>query len=759
VRRVYGTYRNVLSLNMEPGTWSASITGRIVNTLAGGAKQIFRPGVIGSGNLNTIEGQPSIDLQLPVTDDPDNSPSGGAVILTITFAAGGSEVFTISPLEAWPVGTTGGSGGTDLATLLDPASTPSAPPYVMLGVAGGVAELDADGDVIDAAGGKLARRSFLPESYGAVGDGTTDDTAAIEAARVAAVAAGGGSLLFKSDATYSVSKITVSTGIAYVGNGCTVKGSSSTTEGVFQAQGWGPGTPTITDAEISGFTIDCNATAKRGVFLYLADRCRVLSNRIFSLAVTSDGGVRLHQNTTDCTVRGNHITLPSDSPFGTVAACMGIACVSTATDAQGGGQNNTLTFGAASNLSKGHTIADNWVYNGTHGVSLYAAQDCRVTGNYLYGQSHRGVILSPIATGNVITKNTIREYGSSAIHLAWGSCENTITDNRCKTSVSANELDGIKGYYGCSDNIVTGNHVDGPAGAVVRFAMGSARNLIAANKLKGAGAGVRIQSYLTGAGYYQPTTPPAADGNKIHGNIIDAPTGISLEASVAADVTNTSLSANDLRDPATVGVVFTEADSRIVSGVTAVGQRITGAGTKWTLPRRDAHFALKSANTGLVETVVGLGVVRTVVPPGPTGLITIGTANSTRFYRVIEGGTVSALRVNVGVQSGNIAVAVYANSGSGLSSTPGTRLATSGSVACPAVGVQDVALGSTVVLAVGDWVAFGCDNATATFSGMSGGGDGNVSAGQAGTQSTFPPAATPTLAYQNNRLLDIIGVP
>lgn len=53
---------------MEPGTWSASITGRIVNTLAGGAKQIFRPGVIGTGSLNTVEGQPSIDLQLPVTD-------------------------------------------------------------------------------------------------------------------------------------------------------------------------------------------------------------------------------------------------------------------------------------------------------------------------------------------------------------------------------------------------------------------------------------------------------------------------------------------------------------------------------------------------------------------------------------------------------------------------------------------------------------------------------------------------------------------
>jgi hypothetical protein len=123
VRRVYGTYRNIQSLTMEPGTWSASITGRVVNTLAGGARQIFRAGPIGSGSLNTTEGQPSIDLQLPVTDDPDNTPAGGAITLVVTFAAGGSETYTISPLESWPTGTTGGSGGTDLATLLDPVTS------------------------------------------------------------------------------------------------------------------------------------------------------------------------------------------------------------------------------------------------------------------------------------------------------------------------------------------------------------------------------------------------------------------------------------------------------------------------------------------------------------------------------------------------------------------------------------------------------------------------------------------------------------
>jgi hypothetical protein len=177
------------------------------------------------------------------------------------------------------------------------------------------------------------------------------------------------------------------------------------------------------------------------------------------------------------------------------------------------------------------------------------------------------------------------------------------------------------------------------------------------------------------------------------------------------------------------------------------------------LPRLEAHFAHKAANSGLVDTRPDFGICRTVVPQTATGGVTIGTANTTRFYRVIEGGTISKIRINVVVQSGNIAVAVYSNSGSGLAATPGTRLATSGSVACPAAGINDVSLGSTVTVAIGDWLAIGADNTTATFYGSNGGGDGNLSAGQIGTHAAFPPATSPSLTYQNNRLISLIGVP
>lgn len=70
--------------------------------------------------------------------------------------------------------------------------------------------------------------------------------------------------------------------------------------------------------------------------------------------------------------------------------------------------------------------------------------------------------------------------------------------------------------------------------------------------------------------------------------------------------------------------------------------------------------------------------------------------------------TVSKMRINVSASSGNISVAIYDNAGS--------RIATSGSVPCPAVGIQDVAFTAAVTLSSGRHLfALSADNGTATF--------------------------------------------
>lgn len=153
------------------------------------------------------------------------------------------------------------------------------------------------------------------------------------------------------------------------------------------------------------------------------------------------------------------------------------------------------------------------------------------------------------------------------------------------------------------------------------------------------------------------------------------------------------------------------------------------------------------------------GIVRPPHAQFSTANITVGNANSCRFYRVVEGGTISKVRLSIGVSSGNICVAAYTNSGVGQAAAPtGGRLATSGSVASPGTGIQDVSLGASVVVAPGDWIAVGADNATVTFIGITGAGDSTISAGIAGVESVFPASATPTVIPGNNRMICFVGV-
>lgn len=159
-KRVFITYRNVLTRTLETGTWSAKSDVRITNTLSDGKRQVFRPGSLGSGDLNTIEGNSSLSVDLPIIDDPDNSPNGGVITLQINFTNGASEVFKLSPRLDWP------EAGTDLSVFLDPSLVPAAPPVAIKGVPGGVAALDAQGYVIDAFGARVT-------GGGGTGDGTT----------------------------------------------------------------------------------------------------------------------------------------------------------------------------------------------------------------------------------------------------------------------------------------------------------------------------------------------------------------------------------------------------------------------------------------------------------------------------------------------------------------------------------------------------------------------------------------------------------
>jgi hypothetical protein len=135
-------------------------------------------------------------------------------------------------------------------------------------------------------------------------------------------------------------------------------------------------------------------------------------------------------------------------------------------------------------------------------------------------------------------------------------------------------------------------------------------------------------------------------------------------------------------------------------------------------------------------------------------------ANRNYYVRSIGGGPITKVGVVIGATSiGNVAVATYANSGSGRSAVPAARTATSGSVACPTANTYaEVSLTGAVTIAGGDWFDLAVDDAPTVITHNIGTSSGTM-AGRSATQgATFPPPdpATPVASTTRNPLM--IGV-
>jgi hypothetical protein len=119
---------------------------------------------------------------------------------------------------------------------------------------------------------------------------------------------------------------------------------------------------------------------------------------------------------------------------------------------------------------------------------------------------------------------------------------------------------------------------------------------------------------------------------------------------------------------------------------------------------------------------------------------------------------ISKVLVSVGVQSGNICVAAYDHDV--VNNRPGNRLATSGSVACPAPGEQSVSLGATVTP---EWLCITVDNITATFSIASSAPSivANAGRGRTAYQSSAFPAPNPAApaGFLMGGLFILVGQP
>lgn len=497
---VSGTYVN---LDGTPAsgtiTFSANVAGNTFLKDAG-ADVLVLPMAL-SQNLDA-KGSFSIDL--PATDDPDIVPSGFSYTVTERFA-NGSRTYSITvPVAGGPV---------DLVTV---APTQPATASVQLvtkdqvGAPNGVASLDGQG-LLTASQRALGWVSA--RDHGATGNGTTDDTAATQAALDAVPASGG--TVYLPAGTYAIQPnpgLLLKSNTTLIGDGVStvitipdatnVEGNLVHVESVSHC--------TVRDLVIDGNRANQNPTTPKnyGLYVGVSTDCSVIN-----VVTRSCSGVGTHvYGSTGVRAVG---CLSYDNGYHGYEYEQAVACSLTGSRGTGNDLHGfALDPGEVGGTgSHGNAITGNvFDTNSEYGINVGPSnqltpgltQDNTITGNAIRNNALYGVCLYT-QDGVTFTGNTVSGNGYFGL-FAYKSSSNVITGNEFhnNSQAGAGSYDEIR-VQGSSDglasanNLIVGNTIliDGATKARWAIAEDTATdgpNTIRSNVIPYAGTAGRIQS-------------------------------------------------------------------------------------------------------------------------------------------------------------------------------------------------------------------------------------------------------------------------
>jgi len=368
------------------------------------------------------------------------------------------------------------------------------------GVPDGYASLDLLGYVPDL---QLPPEPINVKRYGATGNGTTDDSAAIQAA---IAAAGSGNAVFLPSGTYAVAtSISLRDGVSLIGAGIeatTIKGIA----GLATAVLLGTSGNTVSDVTIRDLTIDGNRTAfatnvkgvqvtagaritiekvrfedVRDIAIYLfgtpdatielchlyqcgkgglsghninlesgCDRAKILYNTIIKNGEVGDTGfgIRLDTNCNDALIEGNYIEQAT--------------VVSTVQ-----GDRILEPIGWNSNCLRTKAINNTCLRGGDNGISVSGPESI-VEGNRVDSSCQSGIAMLSTAVNSVINNNIVKNTSQNAsiaqagISMGTGATDVVVTGNRCfDDQGTKTQAYGIASSGTADFNTVVGNNCRG----------------------------------------------------------------------------------------------------------------------------------------------------------------------------------------------------------------------------------------------------------------------------------------------------------
>lgn len=345
-----------------------------------------------------------------------------------------------------------------------------------------------------------------PESFGAKGDGTTNDTTAMNAA---ATAAGAWGQVFLNPAkTYRITaSITPLTGQRWFGGG-----KITTADGynfnAFDLVG-------KTDVTIEGLrgesgTLGAVYTAATARFVAAksgSHRCRVIRCHTtgFQSAVQFN-------NSTDCKALDNTIVNPygwgvnvqTDADYAEVRGNRISGAVN---------EHGVYVAGSSGNNVAGVAVTDNWV-SGCHvdGVKVSYADDCLVRSNRCFGNTGEGVYVTVGAQRTEVVGNLIHSNNGNGVQVYTGTAGDTVAGTRVLGNVvRKNDKNGISVTYASTgavsgtwvqDNEVDDNDQDATTtyyGIVLGGGASNTGNLVRFNRVSNETIGVRVAANVPGA--------------------------------------------------------------------------------------------------------------------------------------------------------------------------------------------------------------------------------------------------------------------
>ena len=318
------------------------------------------------------------------------------------------------------------------------------------------------------------RESVSVKDFGAVGDGVTDDTAAIQAAINYAEA--NSKIIYLPAGTFSVSSLSINDGILGIDCDGIIKGQGSAAVATIVIGSTGSG---VSNA-IFKLRMDQSSGDLVAIRAYDIVDCTFDKCEIYGFVNSASTNHYAFWCTGPCLrniFTNNHITL-YDTP---TQRGFGIALYGPEGASEYGGFF-TGTLVSSATPANENIIANNTIINGSYAVSLQYAEECVVDANYFRNQNHRGIYVAVASLRNVISNNQIVDFLSSAVLLGYNAWHNVVSGNSCYSSgVYASGEAAININSGSSYNLISGNTIESPTNYGIYMGADMRSNVVQGN--------------------------------------------------------------------------------------------------------------------------------------------------------------------------------------------------------------------------------------------------------------------------------------